>query len=188
MEKMQLWRRLGSENTIWEKLDLPDMDEEYEDYAITHFPEPWKFLTESQAYKWLIEKMKCSILLTEIDGTVMEHIGNEISEGLKSVNRGHCYNIGVCKASFAISWDLPEFIKRKFPDETVLQLGSTITLTGSSLDAQASTCAEYMQQVWPTMVLTPSRLCRQRWIKDEEKEYHTHVSKIFMPQCDLSFL
>jgi hypothetical protein len=94
--------------------------------------------------------MKCSILLTEFNGTVMEHIGNEITKGLKSVSRGHSYNTGVCNAFFEILWDLPVFIMNEFPDETALQLGSVITLTGSTIDAQALTCAEYMRQVWPT--------------------------------------
>jgi hypothetical protein len=48
-EKMQLWSHLRSEHMVGESLDLPNMDEECEDYAITHFPESWKFLTESQA-------------------------------------------------------------------------------------------------------------------------------------------
>jgi hypothetical protein len=168
MEKMQLWNHLRSEHIVGENLDLLDMDEEYEHYAITHFPESWRFLTESHAYKWLIEKIKCSILLTEFGGTVMEHIGNEITKGLKPVSRGHSYNTGVNHASFEISWDLPVFITKEFPDETSLQLGSIITLTGSSFDAQTLTCAEYRRQVWPTTGPETLKVLQEVMDKGEE--------------------
>jgi hypothetical protein len=94
--------------------------------------------------------MKCSILLTEFDGTLIEHIGNEITRGLKAVNRDHGYTTGICKGVFEIFWDLPAFITHEFPDETALQLSSIITITGPDIDTQALTCAEYMHQMWPT--------------------------------------
>jgi len=106
--------------------------------------------SESYAYKWLVPKLKCCILLTEFEGTRMMEIGNEISRDLKFANKDHGYNTEVCKGSFKILCDLPAFIKNEFPNETALQLGSIITITGSSVDAQALTCAEYMRQVWPT--------------------------------------
>jgi hypothetical protein len=171
-EKMQMWTRPppdaptdSAELTPLENTPLRNgpesdaVDEEYsnlpgfeedEDYTITHFAEAWKFLTESHAYKWLIGKMKCGILLTEFNGTPIEHISNEITRGLKAVNRVHGYTTGVCKGIFEIFWDLPAFIDHEFPDETALQLGSIITITGQDIDAQALTCAEYMRQVWPT--------------------------------------
>jgi hypothetical protein len=151
MEKMQLWSQIGRSESVGEEIsNFPDFDEDYEEYVISNFPEAWKFLTESHAYKWMIGKLKCCILLTEFDGTIMEHIGNEIVQGLTSANRGRGYHTRTCKAFFEISCDLPAFIKDEFPNETGLQLGSIITITGSNVDAQALTCAEYMRQVWPT--------------------------------------
>lgn len=93
--------------------------------------------------------MKSSILLTELEGTVMAHIGEEIARGLKAVSRRYGYT-QLCKGFFEILWDLPQFIQDEFPDKNDLQLGSIITITGSCVDAQALTCAEYMHQVWPT--------------------------------------
>jgi hypothetical protein len=145
-----MWSRSRSDGVGEDNSNLLEIeDEDYEDYAITHFPEAWTFLRESHAYKWLIGKMKSGILLTELEGTLMEHIGEEITRGLKAVNRGYGYT-RPCKGFFEILWDLPQFIQDEFLDKTDLQLGSIITITGSCSDAQALTCAEYMHQVWPT--------------------------------------
>ena len=80
----------------------------------------------------------------------MEHIGDEIMRGLKAVNRGRGYDTALCKGLFEVAWDLPGFINHEYVQGVGLQLGSIITITGSSIDAQALTCAEYMRQVWPT--------------------------------------
>ncbi|CZR60568.1 uncharacterized protein PAC_10464 [Phialocephala subalpina] len=151
LEKMQLWDDTKSEAATDQKTHPPCLEEEYEeDYAITHSPEVWEFLTKSPAYKWLIEKMKSGALLIEIGGTLMERIGNEITRGLSTVASDHGYNNGVCNGFFEITWDLPAFIGHEYAQESNLQLGSIITITGSSTDAQALSCAEYMRQVWPT--------------------------------------
>jgi hypothetical protein len=130
----------------------PDLDEEFEndDYAIIHFPEAWAFLKKSHAYKWLLGIIKSRLVLTETRGTLMEQIGDEILRGLTLANRGRGNENGICRATFEVAWDLTEFINREFPHQDSLQIGSIITLTGSSVDAQALTCAEYMAQVWPT--------------------------------------
>lgn len=38
----------------------------------------------------------------------------------------------------------------QFPEESDIRLGAVIVLTGSRIDAQAITCANYVHQTWPT--------------------------------------
>jgi hypothetical protein len=175
-EKMQLlmWSRPRSDGVGEDNSNLLEIEDADEDYAITHFPEAWKFLRESHAYKWLVGKMKSGILLTELEGTVMAHIGEEISKGLKAISRRYGYT-QLCKGFFEISWNLPQFIQDEFPDKNDLQLGSIITITGSCVDAQALTCAEYMHQVWPTTGLDTLKALQETMSQGLRK---SHICKL----------
>jgi hypothetical protein len=175
-EKMQLlmWSRPISDGVGEDNPNRLEILDEDEDYAITHFPEAWKFLRESYAYKWLIGKMKSCFLLTGLEGTLMEHIGKEITRGLEAVSRDYGY-AQPCKGFFEILWDLPQFIQDEFPDKNDLQLGSIITITGSCVDAQALTCAEYMHQVWPTTGLDTLKALQETMYQGLRK---SHICKL----------
>jgi hypothetical protein len=130
--------------------DLEKVEEENEDYAISHCPDAWKFLTNGQDYQWLLGRVRSEMLLTEREGTAAENIRCEILKRLASSKTGPGYNHGISKAKFEIPWNLLTFLKEHYPDEEQLELGSIITIVGDGIDAQALTCAQYMKQVWPT--------------------------------------
>ncbi|KAI0446019.1 hypothetical protein F4803DRAFT_569193 [Xylaria telfairii] len=56
-------------------------------------------------------------------------------------------NFGV---RFEVDWDPSNFLIKQFEGQARGELGSTLTLTGSFEDAQATTCMSYMQQTWPS--------------------------------------
>jgi hypothetical protein len=53
------------------------------------------------------------------------------------------------EASFLVHWDVRNFLARQFRDFKSASLGSIITISGSSLHAQAATCEDYLVQNWP---------------------------------------
>ena len=57
------------------------------------------------------------------------------------------------KASLAMDWDLPGFMKSQYVDSDNANLGSVITLSGTVQNAQATTCSEYARQTWPSQGL-----------------------------------
>jgi hypothetical protein len=153
-EKMRLWYAATletpkSNDSLANFHNQEDEDEEIEDYAISHYPDAWKFLTNGHDYQWLLGRVRTEILLTKREDTVAENIRREILRGLASSKtvQGHRYINSMAK--FEIHWDLPKFLKEHYPGEEHLQLGSLITIVGFETDAQALTCAEYMRQVWP---------------------------------------
>jgi len=157
-EKIHLWNlekpdieRQDDDLTLDERNTafIQDEEEQEDDYVITNFPDAWEFLTGSHAYEWLLARMRTEMLLTKTDGTQAENIKREILEGLASVSKKLNYGQAVNKARFDISWDLPGFLKAKYPDEHELQLGSLITIVGTGDNVQALTCAQYINQVWP---------------------------------------
>lgn len=129
--------------------DAVNDEEDGEDYAITHFPEAWQFLTGSHAYYWLLSRVRSEILHSKREDTTAENIRRNIVKGLSSRPRRSGYGQAVSKARFEISWSLPGFLEKQYPEERNLRLGSLITLVASGDDVQALTCAQYMSQVWP---------------------------------------
>ncbi|TVY32542.1 hypothetical protein LSUB1_G007997 [Lachnellula subtilissima] len=123
--------------------------EEIEDYAISHYPEAWKFLTNGPGYQWLLGRVRAEIILTSRVDTVFENIRQEIVRVLSSSNpeRGHRH---ILSKAFLIRWNIRDFLNEHYADQEYPQLATLITLVGSGIDAQALTCAEYLRQVWPT--------------------------------------
>jgi hypothetical protein len=172
---MQLWGN-PTNTAVDENQAPPDDENDYEDYVLTHFPSAWKFLIDSHAYEWLLGKVRSEILLTEAKGTRMEVIRDEILNCLRAKPREVGYLHEVYTASFEISCHLLAFIKEQYPDEENLELGSIITITGSSVDAQALTCAEYMRQVWPTTGLEVLDALQQAILKGPRTVHKCEIS------------
>lgn len=57
------------------------------------------------------------------------------------------------RASLALEWDPLGYMKSQYPDNDNADLGSVITLSGTVLHAQATTCSAYAQQTWPSQGL-----------------------------------
>lgn len=107
------------------------------------------------------------------DRTKMAEIRRSILEGLSLAVRNNCQNCpswsshynylrhpthpenkkrsdnhSFYSVSFNVEWDLLGFLRSQFDDRIPL-LGSLVVLTGSALYAQATTCSDYLQNIWP---------------------------------------
>ncbi|KAJ3545042.1 hypothetical protein NM208_g2710 [Fusarium decemcellulare] len=85
-----------------------------------------------------------ALAFTEIDQPhSVEAIGQEIRSALFYAKN--------YKATFELEWDIFEFFEMQVysrPPHEVFE--GVVTLTGSSVDAQAATCAQYLGQTWPS--------------------------------------
>jgi hypothetical protein len=52
------------------------------------------------------------------------------------------------RAIFSIHWDLRAFIREQYETQPI-SIGSIITLSGSAIAAQATTCQQYIEANWP---------------------------------------
>ena len=74
----------------------------------------------------------------------MEYISQYVDEALRRRISSKPEIIGL-----EINWDLAHFMKSQYVGNDKAMLGSVITLTGSTLCAQATTCSDYVQKTWP---------------------------------------
>jgi hypothetical protein len=60
------------------------------------------------------------------------------------------YSISACRALFEVVWNPSQFLKHQFPSTSTLKLGDVLVYTGLQVDAQGSTCEQYIRQTWGT--------------------------------------
>jgi hypothetical protein len=133
--------RLGDEEL------LEDINE---DRHTSYLLDTRKFLTKSREYQWLIEKIRATAMLTRDNREVMETIRREIIEGLATQDAGIHQNLTTHEAVFSLAWSPLEFLKdQQYQRGENQDIGECITVTGAGVDAQATTCAQYMRQTWP---------------------------------------
>lgn len=115
------------------------------------YQEVRSFLLDGPAYQWLLENVRASALLTERKGTIVEAIAHKIDTTLSSMKTQKSWCFQIFQASFEMDWDLPSFLKGQENDTTLeIAVKHAITVTGSSSNAQALACINYMCQTWPS--------------------------------------
>jgi hypothetical protein len=87
------------------------------------------------------------------ENSILEKIRLQVltgTAGLRATNFGKVHT----ESKFRVGWNPRDFMRRQFGDCHLASIGSVIVLSGTSLNAQATTCKEYLQKNWPTTCLT----------------------------------
>ncbi|KAF4439493.1 Pfs domain-containing protein [Fusarium austroafricanum] len=134
-----------------DELEEVDGSEDVTDSRLRRYRE---LIVEAPAFKWLRARLQNKLGLASMEPRSWERIGNMIWSALPSSSRiSKSMPSQRCRALIVLDWDLFEFFRyqgyARLPHEVFEDI---ITLTGSSIDAQATTCAEYLRQNWPSTV------------------------------------
>ncbi|CAG9982282.1 unnamed protein product [Clonostachys byssicola] len=174
-DRMRLWHEKTNEDQTPLENEMGDLnfDEMTEDYAFDEMDEeeegPFEWvvayqalLSDSEAYKWLLNRLLGEFRLVQTEPNSIQTIRAEIAKLLPRTQR--VSRKETPKSStvvFDLDWDIHAFFEdqayRNKPEEA---LETVITLTGSFLDAQAATCAQYIQQTWPSTGQTITELIK----------------------------
>jgi hypothetical protein len=148
-EKMTLWstfKDLGipsEEDAVPQPLDEVEMPPKYREVR--------SYLLGGPAYKWLLGNARSSAILTDTKGTILETIKGKIDSVLASMGTGKSRCTNLLQAEICMDWDLPGFLKEQdYGTTPEIAVERAVTITGSIVDAQALTCADYMCQTWPS--------------------------------------
>lgn len=102
------------------------------------FSEAHVILRQNGAFVWLIEKFKVALNTTCFGINLVDSLivlSPTVSQTL----------------SIQLEWSIQDFLDEQYCDlEDNVRLGDIITLSGLIDEAQAMTCNEYMQQIWPS--------------------------------------
>jgi hypothetical protein len=175
-QKMELWHLSagtdGTPDDLWDD-EGEDNDEEINPHELSEYR---NFMSSSPAYKWLLERLMMEVLLepSEHSENSMEHIRQTISSFISS-----SYRVSKNRPSeahemiFEINWDPLAFITDQgYDEEPGVAIENAITLTGSTMDAQAMTCRQYLCQTWPSFGEHVIRLIKEA-VRDNFGERNT---------------
>jgi hypothetical protein len=106
-----------------------------------------------KALKWLLSRLEMEI---QSNREIIAHIGHAVESQLKSpAFAGNA----TYRVTFNVNCDLEDFWRSQITDGTGTKrrLSKRITITGSSQNAQALTCGQYLTQTWP---VTGPQICQ----------------------------
>ncbi|KAF2191687.1 hypothetical protein K469DRAFT_695833 [Zopfia rhizophila CBS 207.26] len=129
------------------------------------YQEVRSFLLEGPAYQWLLENARSSALLTKRKGAILEAVTREIDATLSSIRTPKSWRSRVFQANFDVDWDLPNFLRdQRYDTALEIAVERAITVTGSSSNAQALSCMDYMCQTWPSSSRQVTRVLQEALI------------------------
>ncbi|TPR11848.1 Fungal specific transcription factor domain family protein [Aspergillus niger] len=135
----------GAENSDSDEDILIENDENLPEYATYR-----KLITGSPVYEWLLGSLRRKLQLHPAEPNVQDAIRDRILKTLPSSRRVSRYDQPtVYQVVYLLKWDPVSFIaEQEYDISKEGFLGKIITITGTSQDAQAMTCLQYLHQTW----------------------------------------
>ncbi|EPS42448.1 hypothetical protein H072_3564 [Dactylellina haptotyla CBS 200.50] len=111
-----------------------------------------QFLSKTPAFEWLIGSLRRETVLSPTKPNSMDSIKNRIVRFLPSSTKvSKRESSETFRMVFTTDWNPLAFIdEQSYENEPSKAIERAITLTGSTRDAQALTCAQYLCQTWPS--------------------------------------
>ncbi|KAK8131610.1 hypothetical protein PG984_008048 [Apiospora sp. TS-2023a] len=109
------------------------------------------FVHDLDAYQWLRTRLRRAFLMTTADPDIMTRINQEIMGTLpRPLRVTRRASSETYKVSFYVEWDPHSFLDQQIcQEEPGDTFANALTLTGSTDNAQAVSCAEYLCETWP---------------------------------------
>lgn len=137
---------IGSENSsVDENIPVEDNDNHLPELAAYK-----KLISSSPVYEWLLGSIRRELNLHPAEPNAQDAVRNKILDSLPSSRTVSRYDQPrIYQAKFILKWDPMAFVKEQEYDKGKDGfIGNIITITGSSQDAQAMTCLQYLHQTW----------------------------------------
>ncbi|OQV03982.1 hypothetical protein CLAIMM_08939 [Cladophialophora immunda] len=131
--------------------ETPELEPE-EDFDSAKISMYQGVILNSAAYQWLVTYLRRELLLARAATDCMGIIRRNIDASLPKSNKVSRHrSTEAHRMTFRVLWEPMAFVREQeyteAPDEV---LERAITLTGTTCDAQALTCAQYLRQAWPS--------------------------------------
>jgi len=166
LEKMELAAKLNPTMAVPTALNaqLRSVDDDFEEVILNL--EPLRdFLESGEAFHELTTGIRNALLWPQ--ESIMDQIRNAVLGNLSPLGHADVDRLETHTAIFMSDWKVPDFLSTQFgevfkdqacpgvkneTDDVEIpfrNLSGVVTLSGTVLAAHATTCAEYMDQVWP---------------------------------------
>jgi hypothetical protein len=144
-------------------------------------PESQQFLLNSISYEQLLGRIRTGMILTPKRPSSMTPISERICARLSARLLGTESDADALRhqeASFEVEWNPRDFLSK----EPVQKLSEVTVLVGDQADAQATTCKEYINQIWPATGIHTLKAIQSALENSEERyEGKIHVAANYRP-------
>ncbi|KAJ5984630.1 hypothetical protein N7481_006729 [Penicillium waksmanii] len=139
----------GNTHTQEEQEEQAEQDEESD---MPEFSAYKNFISNVASYEWLLSSLRRELFLAPAKPNIMEAIRKKIITSLPSSHRlSRRLSAEAYTVTYVVQWNPLDFLDEQgYQEEPGEALKGVITLTGSSEDAQALSCAQYLCQTWPS--------------------------------------
>jgi hypothetical protein len=126
-------------------------DDRRTDLEMRELDEYRGLLFQDAAFQWLLASIKRECQLAPSTPDYMGEIRRDIVQNLPSSHRlSREHSAEMYTITLEVQWSPTDLLQKQgFETTQASVLETFLTLTGSSIDAQAITCIGYMEQTWP---------------------------------------
>lgn len=126
--------------------------EEYGEVDLTSLREYHNIILNDSSYKWLIDNLHRELSLSVAGPDIMVLIRQNILGAIPTPKQmSPKIPPEAQTVIYTVDWDISAFFEyQKYEVPKAQALAGAITITGSSVDAQALSCQDYLTQTWPS--------------------------------------
>ncbi|KAH7163454.1 hypothetical protein B0J13DRAFT_37350 [Dactylonectria estremocensis] len=159
--------------------EIEDGAEEDDELHIPELEEYKRMICSAPSYVWVVGQLRRGFLLS---GPITTNAMDDIREGvLEAVPRIHHVSRSAesqtVEVLYTVEWDALAFFRgQEYEDPPDEVINHAVTLTGSTTDAQACSCQQFMDQTWPCTGLQTLKLIRHM-LQNPDLEAHIVVTE-----------
>lgn len=112
------------------------------EHLLPYFSSTRSFITQAEAFSWLVGQIRRLLLLDCASAYSLQLPSQVIGDAPRSTQE-------MKLITFVVEWDPVSFLRDQYGSDLPTLLGQVITKTGMGDRVQATTCSEYLEQVWP---------------------------------------
>ncbi|KAI0186832.1 hypothetical protein EV127DRAFT_163866 [Xylaria flabelliformis] len=122
-----------------------------------------RLIIQDPAYMWMLARLRQEISLTIFEHDVLHQIKDTIEWAIiHTKNSDQDEPPEEVQVTFTVEWDIMLYFRHQDYDKPDFEaIADCVTLTGTRTYAQALTCRQYMEQVWPVTGLQTLRLIQE---------------------------
>ncbi|KAI0895004.1 hypothetical protein F4806DRAFT_105412 [Annulohypoxylon nitens] len=110
-----------------------------------------QFISTNPCFCWLLDCLQREVRFSTTEAYIIDEIRDQIRSGITSMEPTiQAERPRFVKVAYMLDWDILKFLRTQeyeLPDADAI--ANAITLTGSTTQAQALSCCDYLVQMWP---------------------------------------
>lgn len=167
------------------------ISDEHEDIDPTTLREYHAIIINDTGYEWLLRNLRRDLTLSRADPDIMDSMRQNISHAMPTLGQmSRKMSPREVTVVYTLNWEVSAFFRQqKYTVSKAEALAGAITITGTSVDAQALSCQDYLNQTWPYTGLRILKMLQVSFDPAQEgKTISKYGSSHILCECNICIL